>query len=102
MWVDKRAEFCDNVSVAAAAGTALVGSQIDLGAAAIDLGEAADLWFVIQVTVEIITAGAAGTIQFKLSSDDSAAIATNGTATDHYASKVYVTDDAGANSDELN
>lgn len=101
MILDKRTEFADAVSVAAAAGTALIGSQIDLQAAGIDVGRAADLWFVITVDTEIITGGAAGTLQFILASDDSASIATNGSATVHYASRAYVTDGTDANDQEL-
>lgn len=102
MILDERLEFADAVSVAAAAGTALIGDVIDLGGASQDIGAGEDLYLVIQASTEIITAGAAGTIQFKLASDAQAAIATDGSATDHIISPSYVTDDSAANSDELN
>lgn len=102
MILDKLGEFCDAASVAASAGTALVGSQIDLGVASLDIGAGEPIYLVITTDTEIITAGAAGTLQFKLSSDAQAAIATNGTATDHITTPSYVTDDAAANSAELN
>lgn len=109
MLLDERSEFADAVSVAAAAGTALIGDVIDLDSpevspnTTIDL-EGADTYLVIQTDVEIITAGAAGTIQFFLVSD---ALATLGggvvaNCTTHIASASLVTDDAGANSAELN
>lgn len=101
MIMDERTEFADAVSVAAAAGTALVGSQIDLGVAR-DVGQGQPVYLVITTDTEIITGGAAGTIQFKLSSDSTAVIATNGDATDHWISREFVTDDAGNNDAELN
>jgi hypothetical protein len=107
MILDERTEFADAVSVAAAAGTALIGDVIDLNPTTIapnttlDLG-ASGMYLVIQTDTEVITAGAAGTIQFKLSSDAQAAIATDGSATDHIISASLVTDDAAANSAALN
>jgi hypothetical protein len=67
-----------------------------------DLGNGQPVYLVINVDTEIITGGVAGTIQFKLASDATAVIATDGSATDHWLSPVFVTDDAGANDDELN
>lgn len=96
MILDERSEFCDATSVAAAAGTALVGDVIDLQATGIDLGEV-DLWLIIQCTTAIITGGTAGTVQFALASDAQAAIATDGSATVHYLTGEFVTDDAALN-----
>lgn len=93
MIIDERTEFADAASVAAAAGTALIGDVIDLGTVARDIGQGQAAWLVITCATSIITGGTAGTVQFKLSSDAQAAIATDGTATDHYASKLFVTDD---------
>jgi hypothetical protein len=102
MILDERAEFADAVSVAAAAGTALIGDVVDLGVSRdVGLGEP-QLYLVIQTETEIITGGTAGTIQFKLSSDAQAAIATDGTATDHLITASMVTDDSAANDDRLN
>lgn len=102
MIVDKFLELCDATSVAATAGTALVGSQIDLQSTGIDLGTGEPLWLVIRATTEIITGGSAGTIVFKLASDSTASIAVDGSATEHIISPTYVTDDSAANSDALN
>lgn len=102
MIMDELLEFADAVSVAAAAGTALIGDVIDLGSAARDIGNGEQLYLVITVDTEIITGGSAGTLQFQLVSDAQAAIATDGTATVHYASKLFVTDDAAANDAEMN
>ena len=63
-------------------GRALVGDQIDLGAAQRDVGAGRQLYVVIQVTAAVTSAGAA-TVDFELVSDAAAAIATDGTATVH-------------------
>lgn len=102
MILDERLEFADAASVAAAAGTALIGDVIDLGAAHRDIGNGEPMYFVITIATEIITGGVAGTVKFQLVSDAQAAIATDGTATVHYDSGTFVTDDAAANSDKLN
>lgn len=102
MILDERTEFADAASVAAAAGVTLIGDVIDLQATGLDLGIASDLWLVIQASTEIITAGVAGTIKFQLASDAQAAIATDGTATVHFDTGTFVTDDAAANDDRLN
>lgn len=103
MILDERNEFADNVSVAAVAGTALIGDVIDLGATSQDIGNGEPLYLVVQTgATEIITGGVAGTIQFQLASDAQAAIATDGSATVHLTSASLVTDDAAANSDALN
>lgn len=102
MIMDKRLEFADAVGVDGSTGTANIGSQIDMSVVR-DLGAGQPvLYLVITVDTEIITAGSAGTIQFKLVSDDSASIATDGSASEHWASKSYVTDDAAANDAALN
>lgn len=95
--IDKRLEFADATSVAGTAGTALIGSQIDLGPGGRDIGSGEPLYLTITVDTSIITGGTAGTIQFKLASDDSAAIATDGSASEHWVSKVFVTDDDALN-----
>jgi hypothetical protein len=104
MILDERNEFADAASVAAAAGTALIGDVIDLTAAASDIGNGEDIYVVINTDTEVITGGSAGTIQFFVVSD---ALATLGSATvanctTHLTSASLVTDDAAANSAELN
>lgn len=102
MILDEKLEFADAVSVAASAGTALIGDVIDLGSTSNYPSNGEPLYLVIQTDTEIITAGAAGTIQFFLASDAQAAIATDGSATVHLSSASLVTDDAAANSAALN
>lgn len=96
MILDERLEFADAVSVAAAAGTHNIGDVIDLSVAR-DVGNGEPVYLVITVDTEIITGGSAGTIKFQLVSDGTDTIATDGSATIHYASRLFVTDDAGAN-----
>jgi hypothetical protein len=103
MIMDERLEFADNVSVAASAGTALIGDVIDLGATTQDVGNGEPLFLVIKTgATEIITGGSAGTVKFQLASDAQAAIATDGSATVHFDTGTIVTDDAAANSALLN
>jgi len=102
MILDEKLEFADAVSVAASAGTALIGDVIDLGSTSNYPAIGEPLYLVIQTDTEIITAGSAGTIQFFLASDAQAAIATDGSATVHLSSASLVTDDAAANSVALN
>lgn len=102
MILDSRNEFADAASVAATAGTALIGKVMDLGSTSQDIGNGEPLYLVIQTDTEVITAGNAGTIQFKLASDAQAAIATDGSASVHLTSASLVTDDAAANSAALN
>lgn len=101
MILDERLEFADDVSVAASAGTALIGDVIDLGGDGIDGNS--DLFVVIETgSEEIITGGSAGTLILQLASDAQAAIATDGSATIHLASASLTTDDSAANSAALN
>ena len=107
MILDERNEFADAVSVAAAAGTALIGDVINLKPATTSPNTTvdragSDLWLVIQTTTEIITGGTAGEVSFQLASDAQAAIATDGSATIHYDTGILVTDDAAANNAKLN
>lgn len=102
MILDEKLEFADATSVAASAGTALIGDVIDLGSTSNYPANGEPLYIVIQTDTEIITAGSAGTIQFFLASDAQAAIATDGSATVHLSSASLVTDDAAANSAALN
>lgn len=96
MILDERNEFADAASVAAAAGTALIGDVIDTEVLR-DMGAGRPIYLVITVDTSIITGGAAGTIQFILASDAQAAIATDGSATVHWSSKAFVTDDDALN-----
>ncbi len=103
MILDERLEFADDVSVAAAAGTALIGDVIDLGTVTRDIGNGQPVYLCIRTgSTEIITGGVAGTLQFKFASDAQAAVATDGTATEHVITDTFVTDDSAANSAQLN
>lgn len=90
MILDERTEFADALALnTGAAGTYLLGDQIDLTRAD-NVGAIDDLHLVITVDTAI-TAGSAGTVAFSLASDDSASIATNGTATVHFTTQAFVT-----------
>ena len=96
MIIDSLLEFADGESVAATAGTALIGDVINLQEAR-DIGNGEPVYVVILCDVDIITAGVAGTIAFSLASDAQAAIATDGSATIHFATGTFVTDDGALN-----
>jgi len=102
MILDERMEFADAAVAFGALGHALIGDVIDLQELGRDPGNGEPLFFVVTVDTEIITAGVAGTLRFKLVSDAAAAIAVDGTATEHYVSHDFITDDAAANAPELN
>jgi hypothetical protein len=95
MILDSLLEFADATSVAAAAGTALIGDVIDLQEAR-DIGNGEPIYLVIQCDTSIITGGSAGTVKFQLASDAAAAIATDGSATVHYDTGTIVTGAAGS------
>ena len=92
MIMDRLTQFCDAEAVAAAAGTALVGDVIDIQNLR-DLGQGHAIYLVLRCQNEIITGGVAGTIQFQFASDAQAAIATDGSATIHFETGTFVTDD---------
>lgn len=102
MIMDDFLEFADAVSVAAAAGTALIGDVIDLGSVHRDVGAGRAAWLVIGVDTEITTAAGAGTIKFQLVSDAQAAIAVDGSATVHLDTGTFVTNVAASNDPQLN
>jgi len=90
MILDQRTELADAVSLnTGAAGTYLVGNQIDLSVAR-DIGNGQQLYLVITVDTGI-EAGSAGTVQFVVASDAQAAIATDGSATVHNTSPAFPT-----------
>lgn len=85
MIIDDRLEMCDATALnTGGAGTYLIGSQIDLGAASLDVGVGEDLYLVIQVDTAVDSAADNTTQNFILASDDSASIATDGSATVHF------------------
>jgi hypothetical protein len=97
--MDKLVEFADefDISAVGTAGTKNLTNQIDLQVVR-DIGNGEPVYLVVAVgATEVITGGNAGTIEVQLVSDDSASIATDGSASLHYASQAFVTDDADAN-----
>lgn len=87
MILDKRNEFCDATALnTGAAGSYLIGNQIDLGVAR-DIGNGEPMYLVIQVDTEI-DAGSNGTVQFHLASDATAAIDPS-TGTKHLSTPVF-------------
>lgn len=71
---DILAQFCNAQAAAATAGTPLLlGSQIDLKAAGINISGGKPVWLVCLVTTAVVAAGA-GTVELRLMSDDSASI----------------------------
>lgn len=97
MILDERTEFADAASVAAAAGTALIGDVIDLTATHRDMGNGECLYVAITVDTEIITGGSAGTVKFQVATDAQAAIATDGSATIHLDTGTFATGAASSN-----
>lgn len=96
MILDKRNEFCDATALnTGGAGTYLVGDQIDLGAAR-DVGNGEPMYLVITVDTLPTSANSTATAQFTLASDDSASIATNGTATVHFQTKAFAISEMAA------
>ncbi len=109
MILDERLEFADATSVAAAAGTSVIGDVIDLNPTTVapnttvDLS-GSDMWLIVTVDTEVITGGSAGELTLFLVSD---ALSTLGagvvaSCTTHLVSAVFVTDDSAANSAALN
>lgn len=91
MYVDKLNEFCDATALnTGAAGTYLLGNQIDLGSIGRDVGVDAPMYLVIQATTGITVASSTGTVSFSLASDDTAAISTS-TASIHATSRAWAT-----------
>jgi len=95
MILDTRNTFAKQISVAAAAGTAIVGDVIDLGATHRDIGNGGDNYLVISVDTEIITGGVAGTVKFQLVSDTNPNLVTSPTV--HFDSGTFATGAASTN-----
>lgn len=82
MIMDERTEFCDATAMSTSGtGRALIGDVIDTGGDGIN--EVDDLFLCIQVTTDFDSSGDGASVSFELASDAAAAIATNGTATEH-------------------
>ena len=90
MILDSLLEFGDAFSVALAATTANMTNQIDTGAVVRDLGAGEPIYAVVTVDTNITVATTAGTIQYRLVSDDTASISTT-TCTVHATSPAFAT-----------
>jgi len=83
MIMDSRLEFADAVALnTGAAGTYLIGSQVDLGTDGVN--DVDGLYLVVNVDTAA-TSGGSATLQISLASDDTASISTT-TSTIHYTS----------------
>lgn len=88
MILDELCEFADATALSTAAtGRALVGDVMPLTVAR-DIGAAEPIYLVIQVDTSV-TSGGAATVSLELSSDAQAAIAVDGTASVHFATKAF-------------
>jgi len=84
MILDERTEFADATALSTAGtGRALVGDVIDTNNDGVNFID--NLWLEIQIDTSVTSAGAA-TVSFELVSDAGAAIATDGSASLHFAS----------------
>lgn len=91
MIIDDRTEFADATALSTAGtGLALVGDVVNLGVVSGGLGANIDkpLYLVISVDTTVTSAGAA-TVAFVLASDAQAAIAVDGSATEHFRTKAF-------------
>lgn len=88
MIMDSTLEMLDAVAInTGGAGTYLLGSQIDTSVVR-DIGQGKPVYLIIEV--DTACASATGTLQLKLASDSSAAIATDGTASEHWVSDTFL------------
>lgn len=89
MILDERNEFADAFTLnTGAPARYLVGDVIDLGVPARDIGNGEPLYVVITIDTAV-GFGAAGTLVFEVVTDSVAAIATDGSATEHIVSETF-------------
>lgn len=72
--IDERNLFAENFDLDQETGTYLLTNQIDLGGAGRDPGNGQSLYLNIVVTEDFTDGGDSATLQFRVASDDSAAI----------------------------
>ena len=87
MLMDKRTEFCSATVIGGSTGRRLLGDVIDLENQR-DIGSTDNVWLVVQVATTF-TSGGAGTLQIELATDAAAAIAVDGSATEHITSATF-------------
>lgn len=101
MILDERTEFADATALnTGAAGSYLVGDVIDLDPCTISPNVTADmegseLYLVIQVDT-LPTSGGAATAAFSLATDAQAAIAVDGSQTEHFRTKAFAISEMAA------
>jgi hypothetical protein len=93
MILDERTEFCDATALnTGAAGSYLVGDVINLLPATtspnLTVNEMSDLYCVISVAT-LPTSGGAATAAFSLATDAQAAIAVDGSQSEHFRTKAF-------------
>lgn len=94
MILDERSEFCDATALnTGAAGSYLLGDVMDLDPATISPNTTteqggSELFLVIQVDT-LPTSGGAATAAFSLASDAQAAIAVDGSQTEHFRTQAF-------------
>lgn len=101
MLIDDRLEFADATALnTGAAGSYLVGDVVDLKGpttapnTTVDL-EGSDLYLVIQVDT-VPTSGGSATAAFSLASDAQAAIAVDGSQSEHFRTKAFAISEMAA------
>jgi hypothetical protein len=87
MYIDKLAQFADGADIAKATGTHLIGDVMDLTTAR-DIGNGTPIYAVITLDTDVDSSGDSANVEFVIASDDTASIATNGTATEHVSTGV--------------
>lgn len=92
MILDELTEIADATSVAASAGTAVIGDVIDLEGTSQDIGLGEPMWIICQVDTAIVAAGS-GTIQFFVVSDSLSTLgsATVASCTTHFSTSALAT-----------
>lgn len=80
--IDALAKFAEDLDITGTTGTALEGDVIDLGTAR-DIGEGYPLYLNLVWTEALDSADDTATVTIKLASDESASIATDGSASEH-------------------
>lgn len=89
MLTDKLNTLCDATALSTSGtGRAVVGSQIDLSAAQRDIGEGTPVELVVTVHTTC-TSGGSATVSFEIVSDSTAALATDGTSTEHIVTQAF-------------
>lgn len=87
-WTDARTTFVTDTAIGASTGTELVGDVINLSTAGPDIGVGRAVYVHIYVTEAFDSDADGASVELQLVTDDSASIATDGSATVHWYSGV--------------